>query len=132
MFLNDKLKIARTACGYTQQQVADIIGIDRSSYAYYESGKCLPSPENTVKLAALFKTDINWLMGVKEDVVFLSAPEDIFSVRRSINESGLLQLSDDEKEIIGLYRMLKGTADNDKLVEALRKFESENAEDHDE
>lgn len=123
MIISEKLKIARTACGFTQQQIADILGIDRSSYAYYETGKTTPSAENLRRLAALFGVDIEWFLG---DIVpgLLSEPEDVFSVNRAIRASKMSELSDEERELVGLFRMLKGTADEDKLAEALRSVDA--------
>ena len=41
----DNLKIARALSGLTQQQVADLTGIARSTYTLYESGKREPTVE---------------------------------------------------------------------------------------
>ena len=44
--LKQKLKEYRIKCGFSQQQVADVLNMHRSTYSYYESGKTEPSMEN--------------------------------------------------------------------------------------
>lgn len=39
---NEQLRAAREARGYTQQQIADLMGIDKSTYCGYETGKRQP------------------------------------------------------------------------------------------
>ena len=41
--LGDKLRWLRQYAGYPQWRVAEIIGKDRSTYAYYETGRVSPS-----------------------------------------------------------------------------------------
>ena len=38
------LKYYRSECKLTQQDVADLLGLERSSYTYYETGKTEPIP----------------------------------------------------------------------------------------
>lgn len=124
MIVSERLRTARTVCGFTQQQIADILGIDRSAYSYYETGRTEPSTENLKRLAALLKTDVAWLLGEDSMPGFLSDNESIFSIQRSVNEQRISELSDEEKEIIGLFRMLKGTADERALKAALLEVDS--------
>lgn len=48
-----KLRQARKATGYTQEEVADKLGIARSAYGHIESGRNLISIEHLVKLPAI-------------------------------------------------------------------------------
>ncbi len=73
------LKYYRHECGLTQQQVADRLKIERSTYTYYETGKTKPDIETIVKIAKVFNvnyTDI--LKGI--DAEFEDAVSDIHSV----------------------------------------------------
>ncbi len=58
----DKLRDIRERSGFTQQQVAAALNIDRSSYASYEIGRSQPSPSTLVILAKLFKTPMEELL----------------------------------------------------------------------
>ncbi len=59
--LSFTLKKLRKNSGYTQQQIAEALNIDRSTYAYYESGKTTPDINTIIKLSKIFNvpyTDI--------------------------------------------------------------------------
>lgn len=62
-----RLKSLRQESGFTQQEVADKISINRGSYSNWENGKREPTLENVVKLAKLFKTTTDFLLGVTDD-----------------------------------------------------------------
>lgn len=63
------LKYYRHECGLTQQQVADRLKIERSTYTYYETGKTKPDINTLIKIAKVF--DINYtalLEGVEDEL----------------------------------------------------------------
>ena len=69
------LRDLREQRGLTQQIVAKAIGVDRTTYAKYESGLSEPNHEITIKLAEFYNVSIDDLMGYnskKEP----TAPED--------------------------------------------------------
>lgn len=43
MKISEKLKLYRVKNNFTQTQIAAALGIDRSTYSYYELGKTVPS-----------------------------------------------------------------------------------------
>lgn len=51
MSFNEKLRSAREAKGYTQQQVADHMQIDKSTYCGYETGKRQPDVQKIKQLS---------------------------------------------------------------------------------
>lgn len=52
--LQEKLKILRENNDMTQNDVAKVLNISRSTYSYYESGKNKPSLESIVILAKFY------------------------------------------------------------------------------
>lgn len=64
------LKEARNAAGLTQQQVADALGIERPSYARYESGDRQPPIDTLIKLARHFNVTTDYLLGLTDDPQF--------------------------------------------------------------
>ncbi|MCI9576880.1 MAG: helix-turn-helix transcriptional regulator [Clostridiales bacterium] len=44
----------RKKMGWTQEKVATILGIDRSAYCYYESGKVMPKMDCFLQLVVLY------------------------------------------------------------------------------
>jgi len=76
MLLNQRLKHFRTSSGLTQQQVADVLGLDRSTYAYYESGKTTPDIKSVNKLLKIFNISYYELMEEPDPtVVTVSDPD---------------------------------------------------------
>ena len=51
------LKYYRSECKLTQQDVADLLGLERSSYTYYETGKTTPDIETLIRLSKIFHVD---------------------------------------------------------------------------
>ncbi len=51
---DNNLKKMRKECALTQQQVADALGLERSTYTYYETGKTDPSIATLQKIMLLF------------------------------------------------------------------------------
>lgn len=52
----------RVERGVSQQEIADILFMDRSTYAYYESGKSNIGVFSLIKLAKLYETDIRYFL----------------------------------------------------------------------
>ena len=47
----------------TQQQIADMLYINRRTYAAYENGIKSMTPETLCKIADIFNTSVDWLLG---------------------------------------------------------------------
>lgn len=61
MAFNDRIKEARLASGLTQEQVADKIGIAKSTLTGYEKGNREPSIPTVKKLMSILNVDANYL-----------------------------------------------------------------------
>lgn len=61
--LAERLKEKRKKYKFTQQEIADKIGVTQSTYAYYESGRNEPDVKILMKLADLYETSIDYLTG---------------------------------------------------------------------
>ena len=68
------LKYYRHECGLTQQQVADRLKIERSTYTYYETGKTKPDINTLIKIAKVYNINYTALLEGVEDE--LEADED--------------------------------------------------------
>ena len=58
------LKILRTGRKWTQQQVADMLGVDRTTYAKYESGASEPNFEILKKLSQIYHVQSDVILGM--------------------------------------------------------------------
>ena len=84
----------RKLCGLTQQQVADMLNLNRTTYTKYETGVSEPSIEIMKKIASIFGVDINALFDVHP-----------FEMTFADSDMPLYSLSREEQELVGIYRM---------------------------
>jgi len=61
--MHEVIRALRKERGLTQQQVADYLNVDRSTYAYYESGRSKVSIDTVVKLAHFYQVRYAALLG---------------------------------------------------------------------
>lgn len=61
--LGQKLKALRKQSNKTQQQIADKLGITRAAYSHFENERNQPDSETLVKLADIFETTTDYLLG---------------------------------------------------------------------
>lgn len=93
MGFSEQLKKARLNNGYTQQQVADLMGITKSTYCGYETGKRQPDVAKIKLLASILNTsgDILLETGFESDDVISD-----------------LDIDDEVKQLTKQYSMLSG------------------------
>ena len=63
--LGERLRSLRIGKGLTQKQVAEALGIERSTYTYYEVGRTLPGLPVFIQLVKLYKTSADYLLGIE-------------------------------------------------------------------
>lgn len=120
MSLGSLLKELRKQAGYTQQNVADVLGTDRSTYAYYEIDKTKPSISKLQKLSVLYGLSVDELTSGHRNTTILTmrAPEPIY-----FPEFEDLQffrtLNNQEKSLVLLYRSCE---DKDGFMRNVRNF----------
>lgn len=108
---NEKIKQARKKAGFTQAQLADYVGVHRSTIANYELKRRKPTFIELKKIADVLHVDVNYLVEGAE-----VASEDELMIRAN-DVFGNLNISDSDKDLIfqdimELY--LKGKRNNDK------------------
>jgi len=109
--LKNKLKEYRLLCSYSQQQVADVLNIHRSTYSYYELGKTEPSIENIRVLAGIFGVSLNDLLEVELPASLQPGMSDpgYDGEFEYLNEDRVNRVGDltrDEKKLIMRFRLL--------------------------
>jgi transcriptional regulator with XRE-family HTH domain len=58
-----RLKDLRNANKFTQQYISEKLGIAQTTYAGYETGKHEPNADALKKLAELYKTSVDYIIG---------------------------------------------------------------------
>lgn len=50
-----------------QQNLGDLLKLERSTIAYYETGRITPSFDTLVKITSIFNVSTDYLLGVSKD-----------------------------------------------------------------
>ena len=66
--LSNNITMLRTLNGFTQEEVAEKIGISRQAYAKWEKGETVPDVERCLKLAEVYGTSIDALVRFEDKV----------------------------------------------------------------
>ncbi len=112
MTLNQRLKKFRVASGLTQQQVADVLNLDRSTYAYYEAGKTTPDIKSVNKLLKIFNITYYQLVDEPDPTLEVN---DSKKDEDDISSMNIYELSKNEKQLVINYRMLSPKQQEDLL-----------------
>ena len=70
---NDNLKEARLKRNLSQKEVADQIGVAKSTYSLYESGNREPSVQTIKKIADVLNVSADELLGLSEQPTTIAA-----------------------------------------------------------
>lgn len=107
-----RLKQYRVACGLTQDQVASILNINRTTYTKYETGVSEPSIDTLNRIVSIFGTDFNSVLGEKDmsEGSIYDSKLPMFNLTKDEQNIviALRSFSDDEKILL-----------NDKITEIL-------------
>lgn len=105
MAFHERLKQAREQANMTQAQVASILGIAKSTYSGYETGKSEPSMNNIANMMRLFEVSPEFLWQDEMEEQFRNEhPE------RCVQRPGMWAQSADEEELLSNYRLLTPNA----------------------
>jgi len=94
--LGQRIKAARIRKGYTQEQLAEVMCIPKSTISAYENDKVDIKGSVLVELSGHLDTTPNYLLGVEEN------EEDAFVMEM---KSLLSQISDDKTKAISLAQI---------------------------
>lgn len=104
-FLAERLRQARLQAGYSQQNIADALNVNRATYTYYETGKTSPDPVTLGKIARICGAPIDFFFEEEESSLPLlladreRCPKKPFPDPQKIGE-----LTAEEKRLIALLR----------------------------
>lgn len=117
--LSEQLKIIRKANKFTQQGLADAIGIERSTYASYETGRNKPDVILLSKIAKVFDVSSDFILEI-DTTVPLNVEDIPVQYKKKSSNKLVSTLSKEEKGVLAKYRLL---SDNKKteLIDFLEK-----------
>lgn len=114
--LASKLKKIRLEHNIRQEDVAKVLGIDRSAYSGYEIGRSTPSVKNLCSLADIYNVSLSQLIGRDEakEVVKIK----VANVAGEVDPIAMLER--DEQLLLMYFRLVP----KDRKKEALDFFEA--------
>ena len=106
IMLNDNIVMLRNINGYSQEEVAEKIGISRQAYAKWEKGETIPDIERCLKLAELYDTTLDALVkfeGKIGNTVLAPGPKGkhIFGTAK-VNDRGQIVIPKKARELFGI------------------------------
>ncbi|MCM1508815.1 MAG: helix-turn-helix domain-containing protein [Ruminococcus flavefaciens] len=110
----------------TQQNVAEILGVDRTTYTVYEIGSSSPSLESLCKLSQIYNVTVDYLIGAEEKRTTKSKPSSNVTVSSYVDP--IAYLSKDEKTLLMCYRIVDDNKKDD-LMEYIKNYAKENREE---
>lgn len=129
MVFHEFLRRVRDVVGLTQQNVADALELDRSTYSYYETGKTEPNIRGLKILANLYNLTIDDLVYCRYRPINTAVRAKEPQERPLTDLAQLRNLSREEVQLVLAYRR---TRDKEAMLDYVRRFrdsEPENGED---
>lgn len=62
-----RIRALREDSDLTQQQIADMLHINRRTYGAYENGVNMISPEILIQLSEFYQTSVDYLLGLTDE-----------------------------------------------------------------
>lgn len=116
--LGEKLLRLRKEMKMTQDDVAKILGMSRTSFSKYENGNSAPPLQVLRKIAAIYNVGLEYLIFDENTSIRLNDSQSEDENTSSVSVSKITELRPVEKQIIGKYRILTDE-EKKKLVEKL-------------
>lgn len=113
--VSESLKKVRKEHKLTQQDIADVLGIDRSTYTFYETGKTSPSITTLHKLSNIYNVSMGYLAGFEDNHPELKSRH-MSTVVSASEVDPIAYLTKDEQLMLMCYRIAQG----DKKQEILK------------
>ena len=117
--LGDRLRAIRKEHGLTQQNIADVLGVDRTTYTVYEGGSITPSPATLVKLSQIYNVTVGYLIGVEENHSELRKIPDEKQEKKLLSSDPISLLKKEEKELLLYFRVLSD-AEKHKIIDEMK------------
>lgn len=113
MVYNELLRTLRLTNGNTQQNIADMLGINRSTYTCYETGKTRPDLEFIAYLSKLYDVSVEIFFDNHFNLELMENRRPKKKIVQDIEE--ITGLTPDERTIIAIVRTRKDIITKDLL-----------------
>lgn len=120
----------RKKCEYTQKQVADLLGLDRSTYSYYELGKIKPDINTVMRLSDIFDVHYTTILESEDTNAFSDVrkggvSKQLNTSEENLNVTNFNFLTKKEQDILMAFRLLSNESQRDIMEFISQKFKND-------
>lgn len=122
MRLNNALRAVRRERNMSQQKVADFLGVDRSTYSYYESGKSELDVKTALALCEIFNVTLNELLNRDSVVAKTNLVTDVNAAYQSLKNTvgeHTVPLSQYQRKLLKLTDQMDDRQRSDVMIYAM-------------
>ncbi len=121
--LANTLRTLRLKAGYTQQNIADALNINRSTYTYYETGKTTPDIHTLKALAQILNVPVNNFL--EDEMLSMFSDSTNRRPRRLVQRDPekIGDLTSQEKTVIAILRSVEPDETDKLILELKQKFD---------
>ena len=104
MSISNNIQATRLAHGFTQEQLAEAVGVSRQTVAKWESGETSPDLDHAAALADAFGTTLDDLVGFDDGGIGLGAPprgKHLFGSVK-VGERGQIVIPKEARDLFGI------------------------------
>lgn len=121
-YIGERLKLLRKTCGYSQQNIANMLGIDRTTYSSYERGITIPDAELCFTLARIYNLNPLDLFDAESGIFSDYKDRVTFNFKSTLENQDIIdsisKLTKEERQLICYFRSLTHNQRN-KLSKAI-------------
>lgn len=92
--IGERLSELRKDMGYTQQELADMLGISKFSISSYENDKTTPDDDMKVKLAKTLNVSMDYLLGITNEPIPYKNNYTVIRVSPKLSKKAINEIKD--------------------------------------
>ena len=119
--ISEKIKKFRKKINYTQKKVADYLGVDRSTYSYYELGKIIPDVKTIMSLSKIFGVNYTEILESEGAAQF----SDFSKNTQNTKSNNFENITNEEKDLLLAFRMLSKNSKKETMNFINEKYKKE-------
>lgn len=85
--LVERLRNLRKEHDFTQQEIADLLGIKRTTYTMYENGKNTPDMNILAKLSKIYHVSTDYILGLDDTMILTGEENRLLDLYRNANST---------------------------------------------
>lgn len=121
-YIKNNIQMIRKVNKLRQEDIANALGIERSTYASWETGRSTPKSAQLQQLSKVFDCSMEFLCSDNTNKFTLNSKIDYNSDKKIYGDSFMIEISDEERALLLKYRLLsnKDKEELDKFIDDVK------------